>query len=902
MARSTRLLLLIALVVQSGLCFCSAAEPFRDGFEGPEISWRVAAGDATFRVERHERRRGQSHSGLWAEAIRISANPGESVFAEYSTPAFRVIAETMASLWVKADRPGLQILGRVALPRTRDATTGKPVTLLVRGSGYTKSGVWQQLRLDDLPRQVERQARVARVNLGRPIDTHEAYLEQILVNVYGGPGITDVAIDDLELSGAVLVAAITSDGVIRASATMTEDQATNGDAGGARGRQRLDARIAGSQLVVNNRPLFPRMIEYRGEPFTMLKSLGFNMARMEQLPTRRQLVEARAAGIWLVSPPPPAADLEPRVADEEPPQIGPELDGIIAWDFCDAWNDQPFDGVRQWAKLVRAADPARRPMLGDRNFGLRSLSRYVEVLFPERFPLGSSLSISDYGKWLSQRQQLARPGTPFWTTIQTDLAPEWQRQWSSLTGQSPPATIQDEQIRQLVYTALAAGARGLSFQGATPLNADDAWSKRRAAILEWLNLELDLVEPWATNGNFLTLAEGSDANLSAVVLQTPQARLIAPVSRSPGSQYVAGVSAGGVALLTVPGGQAADQAFALTAAGMRPLARQRVAGGLRITLSEEDRSSLIVLTQNSAVIGELTKQVAKTRRRAAELERQLALQEVASVESVVRRLPVAQNSAKNTDAELAAARTAIAQCDAQLTRREVQNALLSSRRATQALRRVERGAWERAERPYDSAVASPLAVSFTTLPEHQRFVEQWRVSPLGQNRLAGGDFESLERMRQAGWKNLQYNQTQLATLVEISPDDPREGINCLHLNARPAQPGAAPMIVESAPIQVVSPRIPVELGQLYLIHGWVKVEQAIAGSVDGLMVYDSLGGEALGERFSAANGWREFGFYRVAAQSGDLSVTIELSGIGDAWIDDVQVQSLGAGQFAGRRQ
>ncbi len=60
------------------------------------------------------------------------------------------------------------------------------------------------------------------------------------------------------------------------------------------------------------------------------------------------------------------------------------------------------------------------------------------------------------------------------------------------------------------------------------------------------------------------------------------------------------------------------------------------------------------------------------------------------------------------------------------------------------------------------------------------------------------------------------------------------------------------------------------------------------------MIFDSLGGEALAERIGRTNGWKQFALYRVAPQSGAMYVTFALSGLGEAWIDDVAVQVLDA--------
>ena len=89
-----------------------------------------------------------------------------------------------------------------------------------------------------------------------------------------------------------------------------------------------------------------------------------------------------------------------------------------------------------------------------------------------------------------------------------------------------------------------------------------------------------------------------------------------------------------------------------------------------------------------------------------------------------------------------------------------------------------------------------------------------------------------------------------------------------------------------------SPPVPVEAGQLIRIQGWVLIRKPITGSVDGLLVSDSLGGECLAARIQHTKGWEPFTLYRIAPQSGAMTLTIALSGFGEACIDDVTVQPL----------
>ena len=104
----------------------------------------------------------------------------------------------------------------------------------------------------------------------------------------------------------------------------------------------------------------------------------------------------------------------------------------------------------------------------------------------------------------------------------------------------------------------------------------------------------------------------------------------------------------------------------------------------------------------------------------------------------------------------------------------------------------------------------------------------------------------------------------------------------LRLTATPTTPETPPLVIETPPVRFVSPLVPAQVGQLVCIHGWIKVPKAIDGSVDGLMIYDNQGGEALAERIGLTADWRQFVLYRVATQPGGVNVTFALTGLGEA--------------------
>ncbi len=365
----------------------------------------------------------------------------------------------------------------MVLPRSRDPRTGGPLTALLAGSGYTQAGAWQQLRVDNLPQTLERQLRVLRSQFGPNVDGRESYVDQIVMNIYGGPGVTDVLIDDLELQGAVGGAAVAmaseppNGRPITRPASLERAGLGVGPGGGVESGSPRDGAppsrmpeisLRGALLSVENKPFFPRVIAYQGEPLARLRSLGFNTVRFAQPPTPDQLGEAARIGLWIVCPP-PAAVLATE-GDARPPRISTEYDAVLAWELGAGLTAADLDRMRRTTKLLRAADPRDRPIVGGVETELREFSRLMDVLLAERPVLGTSLELAGYAQWLRDRPVLARPGTPIWAGVQTQPLARQQEQANLIAGRSVAIDrVQDEQIRQMAFTALAAAPAGCFF-------------------------------------------------------------------------------------------------------------------------------------------------------------------------------------------------------------------------------------------------------------------------------------------------------------------------------------------------------------------------------------------------------------------------------------------------------
>ncbi len=923
------------------------AQVWHEGFETSQPSWRNVGGDTQYRILQQERVQGESHSGNGCESLRLESERGTTIYIAHDVGRPSIIDELSPSVWVKADRPGVQLAARIVLPRTPDRRTGRPVATIIVGDSYNAAGRWQQLQLSDIPRLLARQVRMLRMQLGPQVDEHEAYIDAVLLNVYTGPGVSSVWIDDLEVAGHVASqrgepSAASNNPVVAASAQSTIEgpltpirlppipTTTATPSAPPPHTVKLDRSL----LLVDDRPWFPRVIRHRGEPLAVLKKIGFNAVWLPRLAAPEMLEEASRLGLWLICPPPrpmPMAADQPGVAPIA--DIGSQFDCVLAWDLGDDLTEPDLDATQRWAEQIHAADHRlNRPLICRPRTDLRGFSRPANVLLIDRRPLGTSLELDKYATWVRQQPLLASLGTPIWTTVQTQTNEALRQQLSLMEpGYAPPLSVAPEQIRLLAYIAVASGSRGLVFVSDTPLDAPDPDSRQRAMTLELVNLEMQLLEPWAAAGSYVATAEASipplpqppaperpvdrsllntkekakqpakkrapetkECEVSATLLQTDRVRLLLPLWLSAGAQCVPSQSAANAVTLRATSVPEVCDAYELTPRGAEPLRHRRVAGGLSITLDEFGLVTQILLAHDPSIVGEVRACARQNGQQEAQLHRDLALHKLNMVSALAQQLAqrtrVAQAASLFDDA-----RRALQVCDGQLAAGDWAGAVVSAERASRWLRVIERAYWDAAVDPTVLAappITSPAAMSFDTLPCHWRFAERLARYQVGPNRIDGGDFEDLDTMMRAGWRYILHATPTVQTAVDLAPQARRSGRFGLRLAVMPLKPDDPPAVIESPPILFTSPSVQVEAGQLVCIHGWVNVPNEITASTDGLLVVDSLSGEALADRIGKTKGWRQFALYRIAPQSGPMCVTFALSGIGEAWLDDVAIQVL----------
>lgn len=848
-----------------------ASAVIQEPFETAEPTWQKGWNDCQMRLQFHGRTFEESHTKSGSEHLRFWAGRGgTAAYFTHPIPQARVIDELVASVWVKSPRSGLQLSVRVVLPRSVDPQTGQPLTRLLAGSAYEDAGRWQQLRVENLTQLLTQQTRLLRSRYGPAVDPAEAYIDLVVLNAYAGDGVTEIWLDDLELTGfAAPVQPARAAGVSR---TASSYGTTNPPAG------RIPIQADGSLLLVNNKPFFARVAEWRGESFRFLADLGFNTIRLAEQPTREQVLEAEQLELWLVTPPPPTTR-----------EVDADAHRTLCWQVGTklAAHDLPAT-VSRIAAIRRQAMPNGIPILCGVESDIQAFAEQSDLLQLSRAPIGTSTELTDVAAWWRDHGAHLRPVKPFWASIQTELPAALQQQLRGFAeGHQLEPDVEPEQIWLQTILAIASGARGIEFQARTRLDGRDRSSVRRAAAIRVMNHYLLMLEPWCAGGEPGQPIPLRTPGIYAATLETDLSRLVLVCRLERHQQYVVGGSSRRPPpLISLPSRHVADQAWQIAGGHLKRLpASAGVGGTLRI--EEPDLFGLYALWSQPLVINRLGQASDIARRNIVADFTKVTRMQLEETDRILRRLAKQGYAMLDLENTLARIHSAIEESRQLQHGGDLQHAFEVLESAAAQLRVLRKTHWHQVSLAFPDPVSNPLCTSFRTLEIHLDSAQQNSQLQWGPNAMAGGGFENLEHLLASKWSQQTQPDPRIGSRVELTLETPRSGRHALKMQSWADGPFVKP---SQWPVWMNSAPVPVRSGNRVLIRGVVRVDDQITGNGDGLLIFDTMTGIDMAVRIRKTRGWQEFELHRVAPSSGEMRVVFALTGLGTALIDDVSVR------------
>lgn len=659
----------------------------RDGFETPGVAWRREHTDTTINLLAHDRSDRAAYDGKQSEHFQFEAEPGSAFYVSYPLPDVPVTEAMNVALHVKANRAGARLFVRVVLPKDVDPETRAASFVLVPGTIFDRVDRWQRLEVSHLPPLVEEQARVLRVSSRRPVSLEGAYVDCVVVNLMGGQGGAEVFLDDLSVGPvpAELVAAWTPPGEAPAAApaipeanpAATPPPVVDAGSRPRYERIRLDRnRLSRMGDDSRRHDWVPVGIEAPGADVTELRRYGFDVLVDAVDADRARLQEAVDRGFELVPrlpQPRPGEGIDAALADV---RDFPFAESTAFWMVGRDLGRNREMQVREeelvrTRKLIRAIHDlpptSSRLTIGEVRGDLPLYARSPMNLDAIAIPTNHWAAAQDqkeFSRFLIQRRELtarANVGQMFWAMIPAAASPALQ---TAIWGEAPPPAWGvprplPEHLRTMTYLALAAGYRGLIFQGDADLTRPAGRSLLSEAAL--LNMEVDLVEAM--------LAQGTDP-IPMYKVYDPWPSELPPPGSLPSSKVrlipeykpkpyhmAAGIKAKGRGTLLLlsdyydhvqyqPYQMAARdlwiktaltqgvEAFEISPGGVEFLEHKRDSGGMFITVNEFDTSAMILCTSDMALKDRIEAAILRARPTAVQLaieQAEAMIQQVAEI-------------------------------------------------------------------------------------------------------------------------------------------------------------------------------------------------------------------------------------------------------------------------------
>lgn len=919
----------------------SYAEDYRQSFDDETPNWITRYEKSQVQILQHVGQNETVVEGERAERLLVQSRKQATNFQlEHQLPAARSIAELKLKVWLRTSYPGAALWLRIVYPNEVDPRTGKVLSSFLRGDTYRKAGEWQRLSCGTPTKMLQERARQLRASLNNPnLNFDDAYVDRAVITCKLRAGNTEVLLDELEFGPIVSPASV-------GSATKPDVEQTNHtsvesvdlplpEKGEVQDETFPEVEFQLDRLMVGGRPFFPRIAAHHGEPLNSLKLSGMNVVWVQNYEDSNTLQGLRDQGLWAMATPPRAVTTSGKIIDPEDVSIIPfshQTSPILLWNLGTRVPPQARDELIGWIKQIRGADrDIRRPVAVDIVGGQeRIVSRQELMLGVNRRILHTTFSPKMYRQWLVQKKKLARPGTFMWTWIQTELSfTDEKRQ--DLTH--VPIVVEPEQIRLQVYTALAAGCRGVGYWKSRSLESKDPGAYERQLAIAQVNLELELLEPWLATGTVVghvpfgaappnserisrrdidalnTLpqlgkqqallraradqakrAASQAGDLEATIIRSDYGTLLLPIWYDREAQFVPGQMAANDANIVVPPYDESASVWEISPTGIRSLSHKRTSGGKLITLKKFDQTAAVLITSDRELIAQLRKKQETLAEPSARVSVALAkakLERVTKVDAELQTLGVSQPDAPQI---LGRSQYLVSYAEEALRRGDFHGARQMAADAMQLQRILQKAHWNDAVRKLTSPISSPYAICFQTLPEHWKLVSRLGESRMDNdnNLLRSGNFEDIDTMVVDGWKHSQTDIFGVRAAAELYPQA-KEGNYSLRMVAAPVPGKELPVVFSQSPVTVTTPPVTVQSGQVVSVSGWVRVTTPVSHSLDGAILYDNLGGPLSALRWRGGSDWQRFSFIREVQQSGNFTVTMALRGLGEVQLDDLKI-------------
>ncbi len=806
------------------------------------------------------------------ENLTLLAGNGTEALLVYPIEPVQPLDDLTATVSVMSAKRGAQVGFRIRYPYLNDPETGRPVSVVVYGASYQSPSEFASIGVGAIERQVRLKSVAVRREYGSKADLQDAYVDGIVINAYTGAGRSALRIDNLRVNGLIPVGeGIATGNRPRPQATVVMRAGTTGGP-----PRRSETPFVPGKII--------RILQHNGEPLAWVRSLGFDAVLLSKPPDVAILSEAIRSRVLIYAPPPTSPD----------PEIQALLEPVAAWyiGMGKALDSRQIDDATQTTQRLKKW-PSRwqRPMIGAPSESWRDYASLLSSIIDDLPHRVRGLNGDEELAQMTQRRRKLGNRIPLGVGIVSMPPQPMLRQVEAIAqaiGAPAPQRFHWHAMWLQAMRSLEVTPSAILYRSTRSLTSGDSLDEQRAMALSYVNRMVAMISPWVVSATPMTPPRLAGANYRCTRLVTNQTDLLIATSTAQrGSEVLAGDGAT-LDLLLTPA-DAAKTAWRLTHFSAERITPELTPSGARLRIVSPDAAEILMLSSDPAMGGQASLSAQRFARQAALDRWQLASNLVAQTSQHWQTAIATRAANRQSISNLVGvAQQTLSEAEPMFRSGDIDSTLRMACRADAWAMRSE---WQLAEALMPNW---PMRTSCPPIDMGAAEIQTvWR--PLmddpgwGRNLLTSGNLDTKDLIGNNRWTFGKRLTTRAHSEMLHITRGAYEGPGALRARVTSLTDEPLPGGYEGTVVQIQSPSVRISAGRAIRIDAKVRT-LGFGGPHQGLLIYDSIGGQPMGVLIRGQADWATVRLYRQATEETEVHVMFELIGGGEATIDEVELR------------
>jgi hypothetical protein len=867
----------IAAACLSGLTWVfttTAIAQIYDSLDAYPPRWHLEDSDCEARVTSQGHLADGGVNAGSCENVTLLAGNGTEALLVYPIEPVQPLDDLTATVSVMSAKSGAQIGFRVRYPYLSDPETSRPVSVVVYGASYQSPSEFASIGVGAIERQLRLKSVAIRSEYGSKVDLQDAYVDGIVINAYSGGGRSALRIDNLRVNGLIPVGEGIATGNRPREKPVLSMRASEGSS-------LATPRLADNPFEAGK---IIRILQHNGEPLAWVRSLGFDAVLLSKPPDAAILSEAIRSRVLIYAPPPTSPN----------PEIQALLEPIAAWyvGMGKALDSRQVEETNQTTERLRKW-PSRwqRPIIGAPSESWRDYASLLSAIIDDLPHRVRGLGGDEELAQMTQRRRRLGDRIPVAVGIVSMPPQTMLRQVEAISdaiGAPEPKRFHWHAMWLQAMRSLEVTPTAILFRSSRSLTSGALLDEQRAMALSYVNRMIAMISPWVVSATPMTPPALVGASYRCTRLVTNQTDLLIATSTAHrGTEVLAGDGKTLDILLTPA--DAAKTAWRLTHFSAERITPELTSSGARLRIVSPDATEILILSSNPAMGGQASLSSQRFARQAALDRWQLAtnLVEQSSQHWQTATATRAANRQSVSNLVGVAQRT-LAEAEPMFRSGDIDSTLRMACRADAWAMRSE---WQLAEALMPNW---PMRVSCPPVDMGAAEIQTiWR--PLmedrgwGRNLLTSGNLDTKDLIGTERWTFGKRLTTSAHSELLHVTRGAYEGPGALRARVTSLADEPLPGGYEGTVVQIQSPSVRVSAGRAIRIDAKVRT-LGFGGPHQGLLMYDSIGGQPMGVLIRGQADWATVRLYRQATEETEVHVMFELIGGGEATIDEVELR------------